>query len=90
LKLDGIARLVLAPGANWYAIALAAFLAFGGFGYKMAAVPMQFWAPDVYQGAPTPVTAWLSVTSKAAGIAVFIRFVDSLGLGGAAAPGGFD
>ncbi len=85
LKLDGIARLAQSPDANWTAVALAAFLAFGGFGFKMAAVPMQFWAPDVYQGAPTAVTAWLSVTSKAAGIAVFIRFVDSLGLGQPAA-----
>jgi NADH-quinone oxidoreductase subunit N len=81
LKLPAIAALVQSPGVNVYGIALAAFLVFAGFGYKMAAVPMQFWAPDVYQGAPTPVTAWLSVTSKAAGIAVFIRFVDALGLG---------
>ena len=63
------------------AVGLAAFLSFAGFAYKMAAVPMQFWAPDVYQGAPTAVTAWLSVTSKAAGVAIFIRFMDALGLG---------
>jgi NADH-quinone oxidoreductase subunit N len=85
LRLDAIAALVASPDVNMTAVALAAFLAFGGFGYKMAAVPMQFWAPDVYQGAPTSVTAWLSVTSKAAGVAVFIRFVDALGLGRAVA-----
>jgi len=38
-----------------------------GLGFKIAAVPFQFWVPDVYQGAPTPITAFLSVGSKAAG-----------------------
>ena len=42
-------------------------------GFKVAAVPFQFWVPDVYQGAPTPVTAYLSVASKAAGFAVLLR-----------------
>ncbi|MBI4576493.1 MAG: NADH-quinone oxidoreductase subunit N [Planctomycetes bacterium] len=56
-------------------VAIASFLVLAGFGYKMAMVPFHFWAPDVYQGAPTPVTAYLSVTSKAAGVAIFARFV---------------
>jgi NADH-quinone oxidoreductase subunit N len=43
------------------------------FGFKIAAVPFQIWVPDVYQGAPTPVTAYLSVASKAAGFVVLIR-----------------
>ena len=42
-------------------------------GFKIAAVPLQIWVPDVYQGAPTPVTAYLSVGSKAAGFVVLIR-----------------
>ena len=42
-------------------------------GFKIAAVPFQIWVPDVYQGAPTPVTAFLSVASKAAGFVVLIR-----------------
>ena len=42
-------------------------------GFKIAAVPFQIWVPDVYQGAPTPVTAYLSVASKAAGFVVLIR-----------------
>ena len=42
-------------------------------GFKIAAVPFQIWVPDVYQGAPTPVTAYLSVGSKAAGFVVLIR-----------------
>jgi NADH-quinone oxidoreductase subunit N len=54
--------------------AVACLLAFAGFAFKMAAAPFHFWAPDVYQGAPTPVTAWLSVTSKAAGVGLFMRF----------------
>ena len=45
-----------------------------GFGYKIAAVPFHMWAPDVYKGAPIPVTAFLSVGSKAAGFAMLLRF----------------
>ena len=44
-----------------------------GFGFKIALVPFHTWAPDAYEGAPTPITALLSVASKAAGIAVFLR-----------------
>src|SRR5213080_805700 len=44
-----------------------------GLGFKIAAVPFQMWVPDVYQGAPTPVTAFLSVGSKAAGFVVLLR-----------------
>ena len=46
-------------------------------GFKIAAVPFQIWVPDVYQGAPTPVAAFLSVGSKAAGFVVFIRVLDT-------------
>lgn len=45
-------------------------------GFKVAAVPFQFWIPDVYQGAPTPVTAFLSVASKAAGFVVLLRVIE--------------
>jgi NADH-quinone oxidoreductase subunit N len=44
-----------------------------GFGFKISAVPFHYWAPDVYEGAPTPVTGFLSTASKAAGFAVLIR-----------------
>jgi NADH-quinone oxidoreductase subunit N len=47
-------------------------------GFKIGAVPMQAWIPDVYQGAPTPTTAFLSVGSKAAGFILLIRFLDPL------------
>jgi NADH-quinone oxidoreductase subunit N len=56
-------------------IALAAFLPLVGYGYKVAAVPFHQWCPDVYEGAPTPVTAFLSVGPKAAGLVALIRFV---------------
>jgi NADH-quinone oxidoreductase subunit N len=45
-----------------------------GFGYKMVFVPFHMWSPDVYEGAPTPFTAFLSVASNAAGVAIMIRF----------------
>lgn len=50
-----------------------ALLVLVGFGFKVSAVPFHFWAPDVYEGAPTPVTGFLSTASKAAGFAVLIR-----------------
>lgn len=50
-------------------------MAFAGFGYKISAVPFHMWAPDVYEGAPTPVTAFLSVGPKAAGFAIVLRFI---------------
>jgi NADH-quinone oxidoreductase subunit N len=49
-------------------------LVLAGFGYKIAAVPFHMWAPDVYVGAPIPVTAFLAVGSKAAGFAILLRF----------------
>ena len=49
-----------------------------GIGFKIGAVPMQVWIPDVYQGAPTPTTAFLSVGSKAAGFIFLIRFVEPM------------
>lgn len=50
-------------------------LIFAGFAYKISAVPFHFWTPDVYQGAPMPVTILLSTAVKAAGFAVFMRFL---------------
>ena len=46
-----------------------------GFGFKISAVPFQMWAPDVYEGAPTPITAFLSVASKAVGFAIILRIL---------------
>lgn len=57
---------------------LALVLIFANVAFKIAAVPFHLWAPDVYQGAPTPVTALLSVGSKAAGFVVLIRLLFSV------------
>jgi NADH-quinone oxidoreductase subunit N len=54
-------------------VLFALILIFTAVGFKIAAVPFQLWVPDVYQGAPTPVTALLSVGSKAAGFVILIR-----------------
>ncbi len=50
-------------------------LVLAGFAYKVAAVPFHLWCPDVYEGAPTPVTAFFSVGPKAAGFAMLLRFL---------------
>ncbi len=73
LDLYGV-RAALAGGENGPALILVLLLVAGGIGFKIAAVPFHFWCPDVYTGAPTPVTAFLSVGPKAAGFAVLIRF----------------
>jgi len=54
-------------------LVLAVILVVAGVGFKIAAVPFHMWAPDVYEGAPTPVTAFLSVGSKAASFAMLLR-----------------
>ena len=70
-------------------VLLAVVLCLAGFGYKIAAVPFHMWCPDVYEGAPTAVTAFLSVGPKAAGFALLLRFCTGVlpaELAGAAAP----
>jgi len=63
------------------ALILGIVLLVAGFGFKIAAVPFHMWVPDVYEGAPTPITAYLSVASKAAGFAVILRvFYSAFGL----------
>ncbi|MDI7275454.1 MAG: NADH-quinone oxidoreductase subunit N, partial [Anaerolineae bacterium] len=77
LELSGVAEGLSAPAAGveslrWMALP-AIVLMMVGFGFKVAAVPFHQWSPDVYEGAPTPVTAFLSVGPKAAGFAVMAR-----------------
>jgi NADH-quinone oxidoreductase subunit N len=58
-----------------------------GFGFKIAVVPFHMWTPDVYEGAPTPVTAFFSVGPKAAGLVVFVRiFLNFWRTGAASSP----
>ncbi len=60
------------------AFSLALMMILAGLAFKLALVPFHMWAPDVYEGAPTPITAFLSVGSKAAGLAALVRiFVGS-------------
>ncbi len=73
LSLSGV---LASPG-----LILGMVLMVAGFGFKIAAVPFHMWVPDVYEGAPTPITAYLSVASKAAGFAVILRvFYSAFGL----------
>ncbi|NIM96966.1 MAG: NADH-quinone oxidoreductase subunit NuoN [candidate division Zixibacteria bacterium] len=63
----------LSQGGIGPALVLGFIFMIAGFGFKLALVPFHMWVPDVYEGAPTPITAFLSVASKAAGIAAFLR-----------------
>ena len=76
-----IAAAIQADGESYRGLLVVAMvLLIAGFGFKMAVVPFQMWVPDVYQGAPTPVAAFLSVGSKAAAFAVVMRiFFEALG-----------
>ena len=56
-----------------YALLLGVVLIVVGFGFKISSAPFHMWVPDVYEGAPTPVVAFLSVASKAAGFAILLR-----------------
>ena len=71
-SLAGIAE-ALAGAEPSLTTSLALVLLVAGMGFKIAAVPFHMWAPDVYEGAPTPVTAYLSVGSKAASFAMILR-----------------
>jgi NADH-quinone oxidoreductase subunit N len=59
-------------------VAVAVVMILAGFAYKVSVVPFHFWTPDVYEGAPTPVTTFLAVASKAAGFGALLRFVGAL------------
>ncbi len=62
-------------GAGQLALVLSVVLILSGVGYKIASVPWHMWCPDVYEGAPTPFTAFLSVGPKAAGFALAVRIL---------------
>ena len=72
-NLHRIAEALANPATDRGAALLGMVLVLVALGFKIAAVPFQIWVPDVYQGAPTPVTAYLSVGSKAAGFVVLLR-----------------
>lgn len=70
--LDGISA-ALSAGANIWLTTPAIILLLAGFGFKASLVPFHQWAPDTYEGAPTPITAFLSTASKATGFAILMR-----------------
>ncbi len=73
-EFETAANFLRANPHNFLAIA-GALLVLSGVAFKIGAFPFQIWVPDVYQGAPTPVTAFLAVSSKAAGFAVLLLLV---------------
>ncbi|MEQ8764276.1 MAG: NADH-quinone oxidoreductase subunit N [Planctomycetota bacterium] len=90
LRLDEIGPALaqaFSEDGNPQATGLAFLMILAGFGYKIAAVPFHYWLPDVYQGAPIPITTFLAVASKGAGFAILLRYMYLLygspdGLGG--------
>jgi NADH-quinone oxidoreductase subunit N len=72
-NLEVIAQRILVGSVDTRLISVAMGLMFVGFGFKVATAPFHVWAPDVYEGAPTPITAFMSAGPKAAGFAIFIR-----------------
>ena len=69
-----IASVLASGGVSALGVLIAITFILAGIGYKIASVPFHMWSPDVYEGAPIPITAFLSVASKAAGFALFLRF----------------
>ena len=70
--------MTLSSEINNTAITLAVIMILTGFGYKISAVPFHFWTPDVYEGSPTTITAYLSVAPKAGALAMMIRFFNQV------------
>jgi NADH-quinone oxidoreductase subunit N len=73
-RLSEISEFVTAEGTKPL-LTIAIFLSLVGFAFKVSAVPFHFWAPDTYEGAPTPVTAFLSVASKAGGFVALLNII---------------
>ena len=75
-NLNEISAYLLEPALDWpYYLVGGALLLLAGFAFKIGAVPFHFWVPDVYEGAPTPVTGLMSVGVKAAAFAAWARIV---------------
>ncbi|MEO8232762.1 MAG: NADH-quinone oxidoreductase subunit N [Ignavibacteriota bacterium] len=74
-NLTEINSLLQTPYASQLTFLISILMIFAGIGFKISIVPFHFWTPDVYEGAPISITAFLSVASKAAGFAVLIRFL---------------
>lgn len=75
LNIFGISEMLNRGDVSVIPLLISGLLILTGLGYKISAVPFHFWTPDVYEGAPITITAFLSVASKAAGFAALIRFI---------------
>jgi NADH-quinone oxidoreductase subunit N len=75
LNIFGINEVLNHTQVNIAPLLISCLMILAGIGYKISAVPFHFWTPDVYEGAPVTITAYLSVASKAAGFAALIRFI---------------
>jgi NADH-quinone oxidoreductase subunit N len=79
-RLPAVAAAIAGQSADDPLLLFATILLAVGFAFKLAVVPFHMWTPDVYQGAPTSVTAFMAVSSKAASFGAFVRvFVEGLG-----------
>ncbi len=74
-RIDGIVEALTAGRGSDGLVSLGFLLIFSGFAFKLSVAPFHAWAPDVYQGAPTPFVAFLSVAPKAASAVVLVRIV---------------
>lgn len=74
-NLNEISSVIHSPAGIHLTFLISVIMIFAGIGFKISIVPFHFWTPDVYEGAPITITAFLSVASKAAGFAVLIRFI---------------
>ncbi len=74
MDFDGIRESLMSGSVDPFGLLVVIVLILAGMSYKIAAVPFHYWCPDVYEGAPTPVSAIFSVGPKAAGFALMIRF----------------
>ncbi len=86
LNLDAIAASAQQAGGMSPLMAVGMMAMFAGFAFKLSAVPLHFWCPDVFQGAPIPVTTFLSVVSKGAALVMVVRVLHAFGV--ARAPSG--
>ncbi len=82
MEFDQIRVALFAGSVDNFGLLVVIVLILAGMSYKIAAVPFHYWAPDVYEGAPTPVSALFSVGPKAAGFALMIRFFYTTFAGG--------
>jgi NADH-quinone oxidoreductase subunit N len=74
-RFEGLHAYLVQHGAPGMGYSFGMLMLLAGLGFKLASVPMQIWVPDVYQGAPTPVTAFLASGSKITGFAVLLRLL---------------